>query len=125
MIPKTTAVWYQGRRERAEQLGARLCPDAAHGSWVCWELSQACADGMRRRMLVRCDAEDPDEHAYFLAYGPAETGAEELLRVCPTRWQIEEGFAQAKGEVGLDQDEVRKWEAWHRHATLCLLAHAD
>ena len=40
------------------------------------------------------------------------------------RWQIEEGFAQAKGEVGLDQYEVRKWEAWHRHATLCLLAHA-
>jgi len=20
---------------------------------------------------------------------------------------------------------VRKWEAWHRHATLCLLAHAS
>jgi SRSO17 transposase len=41
-----------------------------------------------------------------------------------TRWQIEEGFAQAKGEVGRDQYEVRTWEAWHRHATLCLLAHA-
>ena len=66
----------------------------------------------------------PDEHAYFLAYGPAETGEDELIRVCTTRWQIEEGFAQAKGEVGLDQYEVRKWEAWHRHATLCLLAHA-
>jgi SRSO17 transposase len=24
----------------------------------------------------------------------------------------------------LDQYEVRKWTAWHRHATLCLLAHA-
>jgi hypothetical protein len=33
--------------------------------------------------------------------------------------------AQAKGEVGLDQYEVRKWEAWHRHATRCLLAHAS
>ena len=61
---------------------------------------------------------------YFLAYGPEETAAAELVRVCTTRWQIEEGFAQAKGEVGLDQYEVRKWEAWHRHATLCLLAHA-
>ena len=44
--------------------------------------------------------------------------------LCATRWQIEEGFAEAKGEVGLDQDEVRKWAAWHRHVTLCLLAHA-
>jgi SRSO17 transposase len=47
-----------------------------------------------------------------------------LLRVCGSRWQIEEGFAQAKGEVGLDQYEVRTWAAWHRFITLCLLAHA-
>ena len=37
---------------------------------------------------------------------------------------IEEGFVQAKGEVGLDQDEVRTWTAWHRFVTLALLAHA-
>jgi SRSO17 transposase len=124
MLPKTNAVWYRGRRERAEQLGERLCPDPALGPWACLELSDACAAGMHRWLLVRCDAEDPDEHAYFLAYGPAETTVTELIRVCTTRWQIEEGFAQAKGEVGLDQYEVRKWEAWHRHVTLCLLAHA-
>jgi len=124
MIPKTNAVWYQGRRERAEQLGERLCPAPALGPWACLELSEECATGMRRWLLVRCDAEDPDEHAYFLAFGPEETTEAELIRVCTTRWQIEDGFAQAKGEVGLDQYEVRKWEAWHRHATLCLLAHA-
>jgi SRSO17 transposase len=124
MIPKTTAVGYQGRRERAEQLGERLSTEAAADAWACLELSDACADGMRRWLLVRRDAEEPHECAYFLAYGPAETGEDELLRVCTMRWQIEEGFAQAKGEVGLDQYEVRKWEAWHRHATLCLLAHA-
>jgi SRSO17 transposase len=47
-----------------------------------------------------------------------------LIRVCTTRWRIEEGFAEAKGEVGVDQYEVRKWDSWHRHVTLCLLAHA-
>ena len=62
------------RRERAEQLGERLGLDPAHGPWVCLELSDACADGMRRWLLVRCDAEDPDQHAYFLAYGPEATG---------------------------------------------------
>jgi SRSO17 transposase len=124
MIPQTTAVPYHGRRERAEQLGERLCPEPVIGPWACRELSDACAAGMRRWLLVRCDADDPDEYAYFLVYGPAETGEAELLRVCSTRWQIAEGFAQAKGAVGLDQDEVRTWEAWHRQATLCLLAHA-
>ena len=124
MIPKTNAVRYRGRRERAEQLGERLCPEPASDPWVCLELSEACAAGMRRWLLVRCDAEDPDEHAYWLACGPETTCAEELVRVCTARWQIEECLAEAKGEVGLDQYEVRKWAAWHRHATLCLLAHA-
>jgi SRSO17 transposase len=31
----------------------------------------------------------------------------------------------AKGEVGLDEYEVRKWDVWQRHNTLCLLAHAN
>ncbi len=124
MIPKTNAVWYRDRRERAEHLGERVCPDPVLGPWACLALSEACADGMRRWLLVRCDAADPDEHRYFLAYGPEATAVEELVRVGKSRWQIEECLAEAKGEVGLDQYEVRKWNAWHRHATLCLLAHA-
>jgi SRSO17 transposase len=31
---------------------------------------------------------------------------------------------RAKDEVRLDQYEVRLWDAWHRHVTLCMLAHA-
>ena len=34
------------------------------------------------------------------------------------------GFEIAKGEVGLDQYEVRRWDGWYRHITLALLAHA-
>jgi len=124
MVPKTNAVEYEGRRARAEQLGARLSAGGVGEPWSCLALSAPCAAGMGRWLLVRRDAADPSEDAYFLAHGPAGTGAEELVRVCRTRWQIEEGFAQAKGEVGLDQYEVRRWDAWHRHITLCLLAHA-
>jgi SRSO17 transposase len=47
-----------------------------------------------------------------------------MVRVAGRRWTIEEGFEQAKGEVGLDQYEVRRYDAWYRHATLALLAHA-
>jgi SRSO17 transposase len=55
---------------------------------------------------------------------PKETLAEELIRVAGRRWQVEDCFEQAKGEVGLLEYEVRKWEAWYRHVTLSLLAHA-
>ena len=137
MIPRTTALQYEGRRERAEQLGARLPTEAwdavltndkgqeasAH-RWVCLPLSGACPTGRRRWLLIRRSQEDPGDLAYYLAYGPEATPLPELVRVCDRRWAIEEGFAEAKGEVGLDQYEVRTWTAWYRFMTLCLLAHA-
>jgi SRSO17 transposase len=137
MVPKTNAIHYCGGRERVEQLGARLAEDAwmsiaagvgAQGErihdWACLPLSERSASGMRHWLLVRRDPDDPDANRYWLAYGPAETTITELVRVCDVRWQIEECFAQAKGEVGMDHYEVRTWEAWHRFITLCLLAHA-
>jgi hypothetical protein len=56
-------------------------------------------------------------------YGPAAASLVGLVRVPGTRWVVE-GFQQAKGEVGLDPDEVRRWPGWYRHITLALLAHA-
>ena len=34
------------------------------------------------------------------------------------------GSSERRERSGLDQYEVRRWDAWHRHITLCLLAHA-
>jgi hypothetical protein len=36
---------------------------------------------------------------------------------------IESGFAQAKGEVGLDQYQVRRWPGWYRAITLALVGY--
>jgi SRSO17 transposase len=82
------------------------------------------APGWAQWLLVRRSVEDPEDLAYYRAYGPEGTPLTELARVAGVRWSIEEGFERAKGEVGLDEYEVRHWEAWHRHITLCLLAHA-
>jgi SRSO17 transposase len=60
----------------------------------------------------------------YLAYGPAETPIRQLMRIAGRRWVIEDCFEAAKGEVGLDDYEVRKRDGWHRHTTLNLLAHA-
>jgi len=40
------------------------------------------------------------------------------------RWPIEECFQTAKGQVGLDQHQVRTWKSWHRYTTLVLVAFA-
>jgi SRSO17 transposase len=73
---------------------------------------------------VRRSVAEPSDLAYSMAYAPTRTPSEELVRVAEVRWRIKEGFAQLKGEIGLDQYEVRRWEGWHRFMTLCLLAHA-
>jgi hypothetical protein len=52
------------------------------------------------------------------------TSDEELIRVAGTRWAIEECFQSAKGQVGLDEYQVRRYHAWYRHITLAMLAHA-
>lgn len=92
--------------------------------WLCVPLSAAAPAGWARWLLVRRSLHDPAECAYFMAFASAQTQPEALVRVAGLRWSVEEGFAQAKGEVGLDQYAVRSWTAWHRQITLCLLAHA-
>jgi SRSO17 transposase len=133
----TQVVEHDGQRQRANALAERAPPapwvrrSAGEGSqgarvhdWAVIALSETGPTGMGRWLLVRRSLSDPTDCAYFRAYGPATTTPEELVRVAGMRWGIEEGFAQAKGEVGLDQDEVRRWDAWHRYVTLGLLAHA-
>jgi hypothetical protein len=56
--------------------------------------------------------------------GPAQTTLSELVSVEGSWWWIEEGYEQAKGEVGLDQYEVRGFGAWYCYVTLALLAYA-
>ena len=46
----------------------------------------------------------------------------ELVRVAGTRWAVEECFQAAKNETGLDHYQVRRYDAWYRHATLSMLA---
>src|SRR3712207_9224544 len=75
-------------------------------------------------LLIRRSPAKPDELAYHLTHAPERTTLAELVRVAGTRWAIENCFEAAKGEVGLDEYEVRSWAGWHRHVTLAMLAHA-
>jgi SRSO17 transposase len=75
-------------------------------------------------LLVRRSLTDPDDLAYYLCHGPERTPLRELARVAGARWAIEETFQTAKGQVGLDQYQVRRYDSWYRHITLAMLAHA-
>ena len=92
--------------------------------WTVVEIRPLREPGKGYWLLARRSLAKPDELAYYVCFGPAGTALEELVRVAGTRWGIEVCFEEAKGEVGLDQYEVRKWDGWYRHITLAMLAHA-
>ena len=123
-------------RATATQLAANVPAEhwvacsAGHGAkgrrlydWARVELAAPAARGGQRWLLMRRSRRD-GELAFYACSGPAETSLLGLVRVAGTRWAIEEGFQQAKTEVGLDDYEVRRWPGWYRHITLALLAHA-
>jgi SRSO17 transposase len=136
-VPSTHGIWTHAHQLSVEQLVDQLPADAwvrlsaGEGSqgprwydWACLALPYTTSAGKAQWLLARRSVSEPQEVAYYRVYGPADTPVSEMVRVAGRRWTIAEGFEQAKGEVGLDQDEVRRYDAWYRHITLALLAHA-
>jgi SRSO17 transposase len=137
-VARSHMVWGDGFvQRRVETLITDLPPEAWHrlevgaGSkgprvydWACGRLPYGTEPGWAQWLLVRRSVADPTERAFYRVFAPTDTPLAEMARVAGRRWVIEEGFERAKGAVGLDQYEVRKWDGWYRHITLCLLAHA-
>jgi SRSO17 transposase len=73
-----------------------------------------------RWLLARRSLQDREEVTCFVVSAPKTTSLEEMVRVVGARWAIEECFETAKGELGLDQYEVRSWTGWQRHVTLVM-----
>ncbi len=99
--------------------------------WAAVDIRPLREPGKGHWLLARRSMAKPGELAFYVCFGPADTTLEELVRVAGTRWAIagtrwaiEECFEEAKGEVGLDQYEVRRWDGWYRHITLAMLAQA-
>ena len=116
-----------------EQAWKRLsCGIGAKGprlyDWALGDVHFETEPGYQRWLLVRRsltpNAKGDLEMAYYLCHGPVGTTIDDLARVAGARWAIEECFQSAKNETGLDHYQVRRYDAWHRHITLAMLAHA-
>lgn len=129
-----------GTRKRVDQIARNLTPadwqrlSAGDGSkgprlfdWAEMEIAATEKEGWKRRLVVRrslVEGPKPAEVAYFLVFAPATTTLAEIVVAIGSRWTVEQCFEEAKGEVGLDEYEVRSFQGWYRHITLSMLAHA-
>ena len=66
----------------------------------------------RRGLLIRRRVSDPQERQASVVCAPHVTPLAEVVRVAGARWTIAPRFEAAKGDVGLDHDEVRSWTGW-------------
>lgn len=130
----------EGERKRADRLADGLKPDqwqritVGEGSkgprdfdWARIELTCPDKPGWKKWLLVRrslVEGEKPAKRAYVLVFAKAQTTLVEMAEAIGVRWTVEQCFEEGKGEVGLDHYEVRSWQGWYRHITLCMLAHA-
>lgn len=140
-IKQTEPLWVATERGPAQRKAAAIAADLSDADWQCLSAGDgakgprlydwACVAirplreaGWEHWLLVRRSLEDADDLAYYVCFAPSGTLLTALVRVAGTRWAIEECIEAAKGQVGLDQYEVRKWDGWYRHMTLALFAHA-
>ena len=92
--------------------------------WAYLPYGSDAAPGWEKGLLIRRSITEPDKLAFYLTHAADGTALADLIQVAGKRWAIEACFEAAKGEVGLDQYEVRSWTGWHRHVTFAMLAHA-
>jgi SRSO17 transposase len=74
--------------------------------------------GRRETLLI---TERGDERWYYLSNARGVSVAK-MTKVAACRHYVEQSLELAKGDVGLDEYEVRSWVGWHHHMTLSLLA---
>ncbi len=72
------------------------------------------------RLLVEEQADGQIKYAY--SNPPADTTKGRGVLLWRSRWPVEQGYRQMKGELGLDHFEGRSWRGSHHHACLVMLA---
>ena len=130
-------VWRGWRQHQVKTVLATLPPDgwtrlsAGAGTkglrWYEWRwlpLAHPLLPAWRRWLSVRRSVSAPTDLTAYVVFAPHESSLEAVVRVAGSRWTVERCFEAAKGEVGLDQYEVRSWTGWYRHITLAMWAYA-
>jgi SRSO17 transposase len=100
----------------------RACGIGAKG-YRTYDWALAVSAETDRQYLIRRSTVT-GELAYYRCHNPNRAGFGRLVAVAGARWPIEECFGASKNETGLDNYQVRTWNAWHRHIGLAMLAHA-
>jgi SRSO17 transposase len=90
--------------------------------WYDWSWIDATTDTQPGQTLLIRRHPSSGELAFYRCWTARPVSLTTLVQVAGIRWCVEESFQAAKGQIGLDQYQVRGWTPWHRFITLAMPA---
>ena len=111
------------------------CGSAGAGSkgprlynWAVVPLKGTGIAGWGNYLVIRQNMETGEkapDTAYILVFAPVGTTLQHMVEAIGDRWTVEECLKIGKSDVGLNEYEVRSWQGWYRHITLCMVVMAN
>ena len=83
---------------------------------------RARGKGPERPEILVVVRNERDSKSWTYLASDTRTKLRELVRVGSCRHGIEQMLNMAKGDVGLDEYELRSWVGWHHHMTLSIVS---
>jgi len=139
MLRRVGAHGRLGARMSVEQLGRALGPKLRKLTWREGTKSSLCSRFARVRVVVDRDdgaQRDPQwllvewpegETAptkFVLSTMPPSTTCKQMVHTVKSRWRIERGYEDLKGQLGLDHYEGRSFIGWHHYVSVVLACYA-
>lgn len=75
-----------------------------------------------RHLIARREGGSAGKIKYTLSNAPEPTTAERLAFMQGERYWVEHALRNAKSEVGMAGYQLRKWQGWHHHMAMVMLA---
>jgi SRSO17 transposase len=97
----------------------KLWVDVIHHRVWLWDGEEPQANCWH--LIVRRDIGTTD-FKYSLSNAPAETSYKRLAYMQAQRYWVERNFQDAKNQCGMGEYQARKWQSWHHHMAMVMMA---
>jgi SRSO17 transposase len=103
-------------------------PAIAGERWALVSMSDPSVPGhgprLEHGLLIRRTSRQPSGSGFYRCRFSGRTPLMELVRAARAEDAVRDSVRWANENIGLDHYQVRRYDAWYRHMTLCLLAGA-
>jgi len=87
-----------------------------------WLWDKKSPTAKRWHLIVRREPNSASRLKYSLSNAVGYTVVAKLAQMQAQRFWIERAFQDAKSHIGMAQYQARKWQSWHRHMALVMMA---